>query len=476
VSGSPSRPGYHFTAPAGWINDPHGIRWHPTADGGRYDLFFQYNPDAPEWVAACRWGRTSAPDLVRWGPVDVALQPEAGEAGCWTGSVVVDDGRPVIVYTSVRAGDLDVGSVVLAEGDRDWRAWSGPRTTVLPGPPPGLDPVVFRDPHVERDGEGWRMVIGAGTVDRRALALLYRSPDLRTWRYEGVLAERSADDGPPGTGSAWECAQFFRLDGRWVLVVSVWEAGETLRVVAAVGDVEGTRFTPAAWRRLGATDVPYATTTFLDAAGRRCALSWLRGIAPAGNGSVADGSADGPAGWAGALSLPWVLGVRGNRLVQVPHPDVATLRTGVLGRLDGEGALGPLPPGLDIEFDVSGPAVLELGAGPPALTVAVDGSGAVRLTVPGEDPVHLGDGEAESLGGGAGELGRGAGDLGRGAGDLGRGAGAGDRRVRVLVDGGLVEVATAGEGAALLAPVTGPLEVALRGPGRVVVHGMPGAG
>jgi hypothetical protein len=142
-----------------------------------------------------------------------------------------------------------------------------------------------------------------------------------------------------------------------------------------------------------------------------------------------------------------VLAVRGDHLVQVPHPDVATLRTGVLGRLDGTGGLGPLPPFLDLELDVIGPALLELRAGRPVLAVAADGAGAVRLDVPGEDPVELGGGP-----------------------------GADDRRVRVLVDGGLVEVATAGEAAALRVPVTGPLEVVLRGPGRVVVHGMPGAG
>ena len=44
MAADPRRPGYHFTAPAGWINDPLGVTWHEDATGGRYELFFQFNP------------------------------------------------------------------------------------------------------------------------------------------------------------------------------------------------------------------------------------------------------------------------------------------------------------------------------------------------------------------------------------------------------------------------------------------------
>ena len=46
-------------------------------------------------------------------------------------------------------------------------------------------------------------------------------------------------------------------------------------------------------------------------------MSWLRGVA--GDG------------WAGALSVPWVLGLESDRLLADPHPSVAGLfRDGVL--------------------------------------------------------------------------------------------------------------------------------------------------
>jgi beta-fructofuranosidase len=83
VSGAARRPGFHVTAPSGWINDPLGVTWHRADGRGRYELFVQFNPDAPEWVPACRWGQLSSPDLVRWEWTGTALAPHPGETGCW---------------------------------------------------------------------------------------------------------------------------------------------------------------------------------------------------------------------------------------------------------------------------------------------------------------------------------------------------------------------------------------------------------
>src|SRR3954452_168153 len=104
------RPGYHFTEPSGCINDPLGVTWH----GGRYELFYQFNPEAPVWAPACRWGQATATDLVRWRDPRTALEPGPEESGCWSGSVVVDDRGPVIVYTSVLAVAPEQGRIALA--------------------------------------------------------------------------------------------------------------------------------------------------------------------------------------------------------------------------------------------------------------------------------------------------------------------------------------------------------------------------
>ena len=173
---------------------------------------------------------------------------------------------------------------------------------------------------------GWSSAPAAPTG--RPSVLQYSSPDLRRWRSDGVLV--APEPAVPGPGGAvWECPQLFPLDGSWVLLVSVWDDVPG-GVACAVGDYDGRRFTPRAWHRLAA-DPLYATTTFLDAAGRRCALSWLQEPGPADGrlGRRADGALA-----AGAR--------RATALVVRPHPDVDSLRTGVRTELGPE-ALGPEP-------------------------------------------------------------------------------------------------------------------------------------
>jgi beta-fructofuranosidase len=375
----PRRPGHHVSVPAGWINDPLGVTWHEGPEGGRYELFYQLNPDAPVWAPACRWGQMSAPDLVRWRDPRIALEPGPHETGCWSGSVVVDDGVPVIVYTSVLADDPGLGRIALATGDADWDRWTrdaaGP---VIAAPSPDQGFAHVRDPFVWRHGDGWGMVVGAGSTAGRPSVLQYSSPDLRRWRADGVLAEpEPARPGPGGT--VWECPQLFGLDGSWVLLVSVWDDVPG-GVACAIGDYDGLRFTPRVWHRLAA-DPLYATTTFLDAAGRRCAFSWVQESGPA------------PGDWAGALTVPWLLALDGDRVVVRPHPDVDSLRTGV--RTDiGARALGPepmevAPPdgGFDLVLQAATggrPLTLTLAdAQGPLLSVVLDpGAGEAVVSVP----------------------------------------------------------------------------------------------
>lgn len=307
------RPRFHFTVPSGWINDPYGVTWH---DGG-YQLFFQYNPAAPRWAAHICWGQARSPDLVRWSPPTVALAPSGAEVGCWSGAVAMDGEQPTILYTSVGPGELDRGRIVVARGDSTFDGWA--TETVVLDAPPGLAVTHFRDPYVWWAGEDYRMIVGGGLEPATAAVFGFSSPDLRAWDFRGVLCSRPADDvESEWTGSVWECPQLFELDGAWVFVVSVAHAGSSRHVSYAVGDYDGRIFTPRCWHRLMYGDSPFAATTFLDAAGRRCALSWSREHRPV-EGRV----------WAGALSTPLVLRRDGDRVLGTPHPDVDSLRTAI---------------------------------------------------------------------------------------------------------------------------------------------------
>jgi beta-fructofuranosidase len=351
-----ARPALHFTPRAGWINDPHGVVFA----GGRYHMFYQHNPAGIAWESAVTWGHATSPDLISWTEEPIALAPEPGEVGCWSGGVVPDP--PALFYTRIVRGDPAHGQIARAVGTDDLMSWRrDPAASVIAAPPPGV--VEFRDPAVWRAAAGWRMVVGGRLATGVGAAVQYRSADLTTWSYDGVLVS--------GTGpSMWECPQLFPLDGTWVLMVSVLRDGTPDRVAYALGDYDGQRFSARVWGRFGHGDQMYATTAFTDAHGRRCAMSWLRergNAAPPGSP------------WAGAISIPWVLRVDGDRLLAAPHSNLAVAPGPALAlALDGTGTVGvgDLTVGLDRSVtveDAGGPVLrMDRGAGPVWLLADAD--------------------------------------------------------------------------------------------------------
>lgn len=346
------RPALHFTSPSGWINDPHGI----TFRDGRYEAFYQYVPDATVWGPNCHWGHAVGPDLLSLRPVAVALAPGDGDDGIWTGCLVTDDDGAVrIFYTATSVPDFGIGRIRVATPvDDDWTAWS--KGDIVCEAPAGLDLVAFRDPFVRRYGAGWEMFVGGGSADGVAMALRYTSDDLEAWTYRGVALERaSATTDPVWMGALWECPQIFDLDGRAVMVSSVWEADVLHYAGYAVGAYGEGRFAPDAWGRLTYGDSYYAPSLFTDADGRPCVTFWMRGFGGASEG------------WAGAHSVPYLLTVTGERIVATPHPDVVAHR----GRVSPDGRVAGLA--ADVVWTPVGAARLEVfSGGLPVVAIGVD--------------------------------------------------------------------------------------------------------
>jgi len=302
------RPQLHLTPRTGWMNDPHAITWHD----GRYHVFYQYVPDRLTWGSNCHWAHVTSPDLLGdWHDEGVALAPGDGDDGIWTGSLVIgDDGRARIFYTSVVEPNLGIGRVRTAvPADDGWTQWrKGP---VVVEAPSDLDLVAFRDPFVQRDGDGWRMHVGAGTTDGTALALTWTSSDLDHWRYAGIALQRSTQERDPvWTGALWECPQLIEVDGHAVMVSSVWSDDVLYYAGYAIGSFEGTRLVAHGWGQVSFGDSYYAPSFFRDREGRPCLTFWMRGVR------------DEEAGWASCHSIPYLLSVRNDRLWLEPHPNV----------------------------------------------------------------------------------------------------------------------------------------------------------
>jgi beta-fructofuranosidase len=323
-----SRPRHHITPAVGWLNDPNGL----SCVDGRYHVFHQFNPDATTWGPP-QWGHLSSNDLVQWTRQGIALTPTAGPdaGGCWSGCVVSDHGLPTAVYTGVQP--LDDGwtqTVCLSRGDEALRSWyRDAASPVVAGPPPDYAALGFRDPFVWHVGDGWAMVVGSGTRSRGGSALLFTSGDLVHWQYVGPILEAADLDRSLGPmGLIWECPQLVPIGDRHLLLYSLWDEDrpdprgysmpELHHSVAILGEFDGRRFLPTSVERFDHGPDHYAPAVLREPDGRLLVWGWSwEALTDAGRAAQ---------GWAGALTLPRVIGIDSDRLTIDPAPELLGLR------------------------------------------------------------------------------------------------------------------------------------------------------
>ena len=325
------RPGFHFVAPAGWLNDPNGVgEW-----GGVFHLFYQYNPEAAVHDRI-RWGHATSTDLLRWHDEPIALTPSAGAdaEGCWSGVLVDDNGTPTLVYSGHAPALGRTQNCCLATGTPDLTVWTKDAANpVIPGPPDGVDVTELRDHAVWREGEQWHQIMGSGLVGRGGALLHFSGPTLSNWTYQGALLV--ADELPTGgtfTGSTWECPDLFAPEGhhtdRRVLVFSAWDNGLTLYPLYLTGRLSEDKFVPDGPARhldLGLRHF-YAPQSFTAADGRRIQFGWSQEARP--------DAAAAEAGWSGVMSLPRTLTLaHDGTLLAAPVDEIEPLRIGTSEQL-----------------------------------------------------------------------------------------------------------------------------------------------
>ncbi len=277
------------------MNDPNGlIQW-----GGRYHLFYQYNPNGP-FHGSIHWGHAVSDDLLHWEDLPVALAPTPGGAdaeGCWSGCAIDYDGLPTLVYTGIHPQLVCLATS--SDGLVNWE--KHPANPVLAGPPPELEALAggdFRDPFVWKEDKCWYMVIGSRIEGQGGVVLRYRSEDLVHWEYLGRLLQGDINLSDPfWTGSVWECPNFFQLKDRYVLLFSVQsEPSELLYPVYYVGTYDGEQFIPTTQSILVHGSSFYAPQVMRTRDGRIVMWGWLK--------EMRRPSALMEAGWAGVMSLP----------------------------------------------------------------------------------------------------------------------------------------------------------------------------
>ena len=320
AANDPHRPRYHFTAPEGWINDPNGPIYHD----GVYHLFYQYRPVyANGSESGICWGHASSADLVHWEDWPVAMWPDSryDVAGVYSGNTFIDDdGFPCALYTGNVGGHEETYGI-LARSTDGWLTWHKHKVMGNEQRPNAASPVHW-DAQVWKEDGLWQQLIGGAVGEgagRRGAAHLWTSPDLEYWTHRGTIAE----DPDPGR-RYWELP--------YLVPFGAPDGGRAVLMVGARGnpywtgtyDRTARRFHPDRREpRFIDRGFYYCVNPHMvddkgpGGAPRRLLHGWVTGArSPAGTVPY----------WIGAHSIPRVLELSGDELIQRPIPELETLR------------------------------------------------------------------------------------------------------------------------------------------------------
>ena len=323
------RPAFHLSPLHGWMNDPNGFSIYQ----GKYHLFYQYYPYDSVW-GNMHWGHAVSEDLLHWEYLPAALAPDEqyDYDGCFSGSAfTLRDGTHLLMYTGVRlerTGDgrrHEVQTQCLALGDGfEYEKYAGNPVLNEYDLPEGASRADFRDPKIiALNGEEMVALIGSRNAEGDGQILMYKSTDGFSWTYWRKLAENNGR-----FGRMWECPDFFKLDGKWVLLTSPQDmlpagfeyhnGNGTLCLIGSF-DTETGEFTQEHDQAIDYGIDFYAPQTVLTPDGRRVMIGWMQNWDSCSIRETGEK-------WAGQMSLPRELFIRDGRLYQWPIREIEALR------------------------------------------------------------------------------------------------------------------------------------------------------
>ena len=264
---------YHYKPARGWVNDPNGLVYFQ----GYYHVFYQHAPDYEfPWQQPMHWGHARTKDFLSWEELPIALYPnkDYDSAGCWSGTAIVKDDTLYLFYASVclREGSgerVETVSVAYSRDGVNFQKYEG--NPVIDHYPLDGGPD-FRDPAVcFVDGAYYCVMASGNPEDRAARLLLYKSYDLFSWKYEGIMSEWAEC-------KYAECPSLVPAEGdSYLLAASVCPLESRHYFSLTYGHFDNARFSPEHSAMVDKGPDQYAGQVFRDHLGRNILISWTPG-------------------------------------------------------------------------------------------------------------------------------------------------------------------------------------------------------
>lgn len=306
---------YHISPPYGLLNDPNGlIYWKD-----EFHIFYQWNPEKCEHGAKS-WGHLKSKDLINWEKLPVALEPKDwfDKNGCYSGSAIEKDGKLYLFYTGNVKNDGIRESYQCLAISEDGITFEKKGVVIDNKDIPQEYTKHFRDPKVFKDGDIYKMVLGAQRENLTGTVVVYISEDLINWRFEKEIIKGDF-------GYMCECPDYINIDNQGILLFSP-------QGLEPLGDLYNNRFQSGYILRdlydneknnfieLDRGFEFYAPQTTVDNEGKIMLIGWL------GMPDELEHPTVEKENWIHMLTLPRTLSIRDGKLYQQPHKLLEGLR------------------------------------------------------------------------------------------------------------------------------------------------------
>jgi beta-fructofuranosidase len=313
----PYYPTFHIAPKHGLLNDPNGLIYF----NGKHHLFYQWFPLGPVHGLK-HWYHLSTADFVHFEDHGIFLMPDVHDDwdGCFSGSALEEEETCIIYYTGNRK--TKDGGVSQTQIRTSLEDPGNQKETIIPVPPKGCTNE-FRDPFAFRKNDETYLLIGTQTEAMEGSAVIYKKSH-KTFEFIGHWKTNMKNK-----GYMWECPVYVEHEGSGLFIfspqgmksTSSYDFQNVFSVVYSIGSPINTssfEFNGESFIELDKGFDFYAPQVYQDAENRMIMVGWL------GN-SKSEYPTD-INQWAHMLTIPRMLKIEGNELIQTPLEELKNLR------------------------------------------------------------------------------------------------------------------------------------------------------